>query len=155
MLRKREAPSALSTQHFGVILSTVWPAVNASLNALSAVLLLSGFVFIRRKRVPVHRALMLSAFAVSTVFLLSYLAYHYRVGSVRFQRTGLIRPVYFSILLSHTILAVVTVPLALVALARALRGRYQRHKAIARWALPVWLYVSITGVAVYVMLYRL
>jgi uncharacterized membrane protein YozB (DUF420 family) len=133
----------------------MWPTINASLNALSAALLLTGFFFIRARRVKQHRAMMLAAFAVSTVFLFSYLAYHYQAGAIRFQKTGWIRPVYFSLLLSHTLLAAAVVPLALVALARALRANYERHKAVARWTLPVWLYVSLSGVAVYLMLYRL
>lgn len=118
-------------------------------------LLLTGFVFIRRKDARTHRAFMVAAFLASALFLLSYLAYHYRVGTVRFRGTGWIRPVYFSILLSHTVLAVAVVPLVLVTLARALRASYARHKAIARWALPVWLYVSVTGVVVYLMLYQM
>jgi uncharacterized membrane protein YozB (DUF420 family) len=133
----------------------MWPTINASLNALSAALLLTGFFFIRARRVKQHRAMMLAAFAVSTVFLFSYLAYHYQAGAVRFPKTGWIRPLCFSLLLSHTLLAAAVVPLAMVALARALRANYERHKAVARWTLPVWLYVSLSGVAVYLMLYHL
>jgi uncharacterized membrane protein YozB (DUF420 family) len=131
-----------------------WPTLNASLNATSAVLLVTGYAFIRRRRVGVHRACMLAAFAVSTTFLASYLAYHARVGTTSFQGQGLIRPVYFGILVTHTILAAAVVPLVLVTLTRALRGRFQRHRAIARWTFPIWLYVSVTGVVVYVILYH-
>lgn len=133
----------------------MWPTVNALLNALCAVLLVTGFFFIRTRQVRRHRAVMLAAFAVSSLFLLSYLAYHYHAGAVRFQKSGWVRPVYFSVLLSHTVLAAVTVPLVLLALSRGLRGRYERHKAVARWTLPVWLYVSLSGVAVYWMLYHM
>lgn len=129
------------------------PTVNASLNAIAAVLLVIGWMLIRRGRVREHRAVMLSAFACSVLFLVSYLVYHYQVGSVRFQGTGAVRTVYFSILLTHTVLAATVPFLAAVTLVRALRRRFARHKAIARWTLPVWLYVSVTGVVVYVMLY--
>ena len=130
------------------------PTVNAVLNAMSAVLLTSGFIAIRRRNVAVHRACMLAAFAVSTVFLISYLTYHAQVGSVRFQGQGPIRTLYFAILISHTILAIVIVPLALVTFARARRGLFDRHRKIARLTLPLWAYVSVTGVIVYWMLYR-
>ena len=131
------------------------PALNAALNGTSACLLVAGFLCIRRKRVTAHKACMLSAVATSTLFLISYLTYHYHVGSVPFRGQGWARPVYFSILSSHTVLAAATLPLVLVTLTRALRGRFQRHARIARWTLPVWLYVSITGVLVYWMLYHL
>lgn len=131
------------------------PAINASLNGLAGLLLLCGYVFIRRGRVPQHRACMLAAFSCSVLFLISYLYYHAQVGSVRFQGTGALRTVYFAILISHTILAAAVPPLALVTLVRALRARFDRHRAIARWTLPIWLYVSATGVVVYWMLYRL
>jgi uncharacterized membrane protein YozB (DUF420 family) len=131
------------------------PALNATLNGLAALLLLCGFVFVRRRQIPRHRACMLAAFACSVVFLASYLFYHAKVGSVRFQGTGPIRTLYFTILISHTILAATVPPLALVTLTRALRGRFERHRAIARVTLPIWLYVSVTGVVVYWMLYRL
>ncbi|HUP23041.1 MAG TPA: DUF420 domain-containing protein [Thermoanaerobaculia bacterium] len=131
------------------------PAINASLNALAGLLLVVGFVFIRRRQIQQHRACMLAAFSCSVLFLISYLVYHAQVGSVRFQGTGAIRTVYFSILISHTILAAAVPPLALVTLVRALRARYDRHRAIARVTLPIWLYVSVTGVIVYWMLYRL
>ena len=131
------------------------PALNASLNALAALLLVCGFAFIRARRVPQHRACMLGAFACSVLFLISYLTYHAQVGSVRFEGTGTVRTFYFTILVSHTILAAAVPPLALVTLVRALRAKFDRHRAIARVTLPIWLYVSITGVVVYWMLYRL
>ncbi|HXQ98312.1 MAG TPA: DUF420 domain-containing protein [Candidatus Limnocylindrales bacterium] len=130
-------------------------ALNASLNALSAVLLSVGFVMIRRRRIRAHRACMLSAFFVSTAFLISYVTYHIRVGNVLFQGQGWIRPVYFTLLISHVTLAIVILPLALITLSRALREQFDRHRRIARWTLPLWLYVSVTGVIVYVMLYHL
>lgn len=133
----------------------MWPAFNATLNAISAILLIAGFISIRGGNRKRHRALMIAAFSVSFVFLFSYLAYHARVGSVRFQGQGWIRPVYFSVLLSHTLLAVAVPILAAMALVRALRSSFDRHRRIARWALPVWLYVSITGVIVYLMLYHM
>ena len=131
------------------------PAVNATLNGISAALLAAGFVFIRRRRIDAHRRCMLAAFGTSSLFLASYLVYHYHVGSVPFTGQGPIRAVYFSILISHIVLAAVILPLALVTLQRALRGRFARHAAIARWTLPIWLYVSVTGIAVYWMLYRM
>jgi uncharacterized membrane protein YozB (DUF420 family) len=131
------------------------PTVNALLNGTSAVLLVSGYLLIRRRRVAAHRACMLTAFVVSTVFLVSYLTLRYYAGMTRFTGQGWIRPVYFSILVSHTILAATIVPLALMTLTRALRARFDRHARIARWTLPLWLYVSVTGVLVYVILYRL
>ncbi|HYB71925.1 MAG TPA: DUF420 domain-containing protein [Candidatus Sulfotelmatobacter sp.] len=131
------------------------PALNAALNGTSACLLVAGFLCIRRKRVTAHKACMLSAVVTSTLFLISYLTYHYHVGSVPFRGQGWSRPVYFSVLSSHTVLAAATLPLVLVTLTRALRGRFQRHARIARWTLPVWLYVSVTGVLVYWMLYHL
>ena len=131
------------------------PTLNAILNATSAVCIVSGFLFIRRKRVNAHRACMITAVIASAFFLVSYLYYHAQVGSVPFQGQGWIRPVYFTILISHTVLAVVIVPLVLVTLTRALRGRFDRHRQIARWTLPIWLYVSVTGVIVYWMLYHL
>jgi putative membrane protein len=131
------------------------PTLNAALNSLSAVFLFTGYLFIRSRNQNAHRACMLVAFACSVLFLVSYLIYHYQVGSVPFKRQGWIRPVYFTILLTHTILAVAVVPLALVTLSRALRERFAAHRRIARWTFPIWLYVSVTGVAVYWMLYRL
>lgn len=131
------------------------PALNALLNATSAVLLFLGWRLIRRGRREAHRRAMLAAVACSTVFLVSYLTYHVQVGSVRFQGQGAIRTVYFTILISHTILAVTVVPLVLVTLVRALQARFDRHRRLARITFPIWCYVSITGVVVYWMLYRL
>lgn len=131
------------------------PALNAALNATSAVLLVAGWVSIRRRAVAVHKALMLSAFAVSTVFLASYLVYHFYRGSTPFQGHGLIRGVYFAVLISHIILAAVNLPMVVVTLTRALRQRFDAHRRLARITFPVWLYVSVTGVVVYFMLYRL
>ena len=131
------------------------PAVNAALNAVSAAFLSAGYVLIRRRRIDAHRRCMLAAFATSTLFLVSYLVYHYHVGSVPFTRQGPIRVVYFTVLISHIVLAAAILPLALVTLQRAVRGRFTRHAAIARWTLPIWLYVSVTGIAVYWMLYEM
>ncbi len=130
-------------------------AVDAALNAISAVLLALGYFFIRRKNIAAHRACMVSAFATSTLFLICYLTYHAYHGVTRFRGQGIVRGVYFSILGTHTLLAVVIVPLVLVTLYRAWRERFDLHKRIARWTLPLWLYVSITGVVVYWMLYHL
>jgi uncharacterized membrane protein YozB (DUF420 family) len=122
---------------------------------VSALLLVTGFALIRRRRVVAHRNVMLAAFACSALFLASYLVYHAQVGSVRFPGTGAVRTVYFTLLASHTVLAAAVPFLAVVTLWRALGGRFARHRAIARWTLPIWLYVSVTGVAVYWMLYRM
>lgn len=130
------------------------PAVNAILNATAAVLLIAGYSLIRRKRIQAHRRVMITAFSVSIAFLISYLVYHSQVGSVHYQKTGAIRDVYFSILISHTALAAAVPVLAIITLRRALRGDFKRHYRIARWTLPIWLYVSVTGVVVYLMLYR-
>lgn len=130
------------------------PALNAALNGTAAVLLLSGYTFIRRRQVNAHRVCMVAAFLTSTTFLISYLIYHARVGSVPFQGQGWIRPVYFFILFTHIVLAAAIVPLALVTLSRALREQFDRHKRIARWTLPIWLYVSVTGVVIYFLLYH-
>ena len=131
------------------------PAVNASLNGLSALFLAAGFMFIRRKNVPAHHRCMLSAFATSTVFLICYLTYHFSVRAVtKFSGHGWIRPVYFVLLISHILLAVLILPLALITLTRALRQRFDSHRAIARWTWPIWMYVSVTGVLVYLMLYH-
>jgi uncharacterized membrane protein YozB (DUF420 family) len=130
-------------------------ALNASLNGVSAVLLAGGYAAIRSGKIAVHKVLMISAFAVSTVFLVSYLVYHYRVGHVAFQGQGWIRPVYFVLLTTHTILAVVIVPMILVTLRRAWLERFDRHRAIARWTLPLWFYVSVTGVIVYLLVYQI
>lgn len=131
------------------------PTVNAVLNGSAALCLVAGYGFIRRRRIGWHRAAMISAFVLSMGFLTSYLVYHYQVGSVRFQGTGGVRTAYLSILLTHTVLAAAVPFLAVVTLYRALRGRFARHRRIARWTLPIWLYVSVTGVVVYLMLYRL
>jgi putative membrane protein len=131
------------------------PTIDAILNATSALLLALGYVFVRRKNIPAHRASMLAAFATSTLFLICYLTYHYWHGTTRFLGQGKVRAVYFALLGSHTLLAGVIVPLALVTLYRAWKGAFDRHRRIARWTLPVWLYVSLTGVAVYWMLYHL
>jgi len=131
------------------------PSLNAALNSLSAIFLLTGYLLIKSNRISAHRACMLSAFVCSTVFLISYLVYHYQVGSVPFKGQGWIRTVYFVILITHTILAATVVPLALITLRRALKGRFDAHRRIARWTFPIWLYVSVTGVVVYVMLYKL
>ena len=133
----------------------LFPILNASLNASSAVLVAGGHVLIRRGRVLAHRRMMISAVVTSSVFLISYVYYHAHVGSVRFQGQGWSRPIYFFILITHTVLAAATVPLVLVTLRRALRGDFERHRAIARWTYPIWLYVSITGVIIYFMLYHL
>lgn len=129
------------------------PAVNATLNATATVLLVTGYVLIRRKRIQAHKRVMLTAFTVSVAFLICYLVYHAQVGSVHYQKTGPIRAVYFSILITHTILAATVPVLAVITLRRALRGDFERHRRIARWTLPIWLYVSVTGVIVYLMLY--
>jgi uncharacterized membrane protein YozB (DUF420 family) len=131
------------------------PLVNATLNGISAILLTTGYILIRQRRIAQHRLCMLSAFATSTLFLISYLVYHAHIGSRPFTGQGPIRYVYYSILLTHVLLAIVIVPMALITLSRALKRRFPRHKAIARWTLPLWLYVSVTGVIVYLMLYRL
>lgn len=131
------------------------PSVNAVLNATAAILLVWGYFLIRRKRIATHRKVMLSAFVVSCLFLVSYLVYHAQVGTVRFHRTGGIRTVYLSILGTHTVLAAAVPFLAIVTLRRGLAARFDRHRIIARWTLPIWLYVSVTGVVVYWMLYHL
>ena len=134
---------------------TVLPALNAALNSLSTVFLSVGWVFILRRDIRRHRACMLAAFATSALFLTSYLVYHANVGSVAFQGQGGVRVVYFTILITHIILAALILPLALMTLSRALSQRFDRHRAIARWTLPIWLYVSVTGVVIYVMLYQM
>jgi putative membrane protein len=132
-----------------------FPALDAGLNALSAVLLALGFFFIRRKNVSAHKACMLSAFASSTLFLACYLWYHAHHGVTHFPGRGAVRAFYFALLGSHTVLAAVIVPLVLLTLYRALRQRFDLHRRVARWTLPLWLYVSVTGVVVYWMLYHL
>ncbi len=131
------------------------PAVNAALNGISAILLVIGYSLIRRRRIEQHRRVMIAAFATSTLFLICYVVYHANVGSKPFTGQGTIRQVYFAILISHIVLAAFVPPMALVTLIRGLRARYDRHARLARWTLPIWLYVSVTGVIVYVMLYRL
>jgi uncharacterized membrane protein YozB (DUF420 family) len=131
------------------------PALNATLNAISAVLLITGYVFIRRKNWRMHRASMISALVMSALFLTSYLIYHAQVGSVPFKGTGWIRTVYFVVLIPHIILAAGMVPPVLITVSRGLSARYDKHRKIARWTLPIWLYVSVTGVIVYLMLYKM
>jgi uncharacterized membrane protein YozB (DUF420 family) len=138
-----------------VISASQLPDLNAALNSLSAVFLFAGYRFIRARNREAHRKCMLAAFACSVLFLTSYLIYHFQVGSVPFKGQGSIRTVYFIILITHTVLATAVVPLALVTLIRALRERFDAHRRIARWTFPIWLYVSITGVIVYWMLYWL
>jgi len=130
------------------------PAVNASLNALSGILLLTGYVLIRARRIQQHRACMIAAFAASSLFLICYVVYHAQVGSVRFTRQGFVRPLYYTILITHVTLAATVLPLAIITLSRGLNARYPEHRRIARWTLPVWMYVSVTGVLVYVLLYQ-
>jgi len=134
---------------------TLLPTVNAVLNSISAILLVWGYVLIRRKQIATHQKVMQSAFATSCLFLICYLVYHFQVGSVPFQKTGAIRTVYFAILLTHTVLAATVPVLAIITLRRGRAGRYDAHRKIARWTLPIWLYVSVTGVIVYAMLYHL
>jgi len=131
-----------------------FPALNATLNGASAVLLVAGRALIARRRVAAHRACMIAAVTASALFLACYLFFHYEVGNVRFLGQGWSRPVYFSILISHTLLAIVNVPLVIVTLTRGLGARYPQHRAIARWTFPLWLYVCVTGVIVYFMLYQ-
>jgi uncharacterized membrane protein YozB (DUF420 family) len=133
---------------------SVLPTLNAVLNATSAVLLACGFAMIRRRRVTAHRACMIAAFAASLLFLTSYTIYHAQAGSHPFPGHGIARPIYFAILISHVTLAALILPMAILTLTRALRAQYARHMKIARWTLPIWLYVSVTGVVIYVMLYR-
>jgi len=139
----------------GTGLAASLPLVNACLNATSAALLTAGYVFIRRRRVTAHKTCMVSALLVSTLFLVSYVTYHSLAGSRPFGGQGWIRAVYFPLLISHIVLAAVIVPLALVTVYRGIQGSFARHVRIARWTLPIWLYVSVTGVLVYWMLYRL
>lgn len=131
------------------------PALNATLNGIAAILLTIGYVCIRTRRIAQHRACMIAAFVTSTLFLISYLTYHAHIGSRPFTGQGAIRVVYYSILITHVILAAAIVPMVLMTMSRGLRKQFARHKAIARWTLPLWLYVSITGVIVYVMLYQM
>lgn len=134
-----------------------FPPLNASLNAASGILIVIGFLFIRRKQIAFHRACMIAAVVSSSLFLISYVTYHigYGAGVTRFSGAGWIRTVYLVILISHTILAVTVVPFVIVTLTRALRGNFVRHRSVARYTFPMWLYVSVTGVIVYFMLYHL
>ncbi len=136
-------------------MTPILPTINATLNATAAVLLIWGYTLIRRKRVQTHRKVMTTAFITSCLFLICYLIYHAQVGSVHFPKTGFIRTVYFTILITHTSLAAAVPVLAVITLRRARAGNFARHRAIARWTLPIWLYVSVTGVVVYFMLYHL
>ena len=137
------------------------PHVNALLNTTSGLFLIVGYFFIRRGNIRAHRISMMGAFVASSVFLVSYVLYHSLLayylgqGPTKFKGEGIIRPIYFTILISHTLLAVVIVPIVIITLVRALRGRFEEHRRIARWTLPLWLYVSETGVVVYLMLYRI
>jgi len=135
---------------------SIFPKINATLNGSSAVLLVAGRALIARGKIAAHRAVMLTALATSALFLVSYLYYHWphHGGIIYFRGTGWSRTLYFSILISHTILAIVIVPMVLITLTRGLRGQYDRHRAIARWTFPIWLYVSVTGVIVYLMLFQ-
>lgn len=135
--------------------SPLWPAVNAALNFTSACCLAFGYLSIRAGRRDAHKRWMLGAFSCSVVFLLSYLAYHFQVGSVKFGGEGFVRALYLGILLTHTVLAAAAAPLAVATLSRALRGRFDLHRKIARITFPIWIYVSITGVVVYLMLYQM
>ena len=130
------------------------PAVNATLNAISTVLLVAGYLLIKGRHIAMHRRFMIAACVTSALFLACYVAYHLQVGSVRFPRQGFVRPLYYTILITHVTLAVLVLPLAIFTLLRGLKARFDRHRAIARWTLPIWLYVSVTGVLVYVLLYQ-
>ena len=134
---------------------SIFPKINATLNGCSAVLLVTGRMLIARGKMAAHRAVMLTAVGTSSLFLVSYLYYHAHVGSVHFRGTGWARPVYFTILGTHTILAAAIVPMVLITLSYALREQFDRHRAIARWTFPLWLYVSVTGVVIYLMLYQI
>ena len=138
-----------------MIAVTDLPTVNATLNFTAAVLIGAGFYFIRIRNIPAHKACMMAALAVSGLFLASYLFYHYNVGSVRFTKEGWLRTVYFPLLITHTVLAAVVLPMVLRTVFLSFKGRFASHVRIARWTFPVWMYVSITGVLVYLMLYRL
>jgi len=134
---------------------SIFPPIDATLNGTTAILLAIGHSFIKRGAVAKHRATMIAAFVASSVFLACYLYYHFHVGSVRFQGTGWVRPLYFSILISHTVLAAVVVPMILITLTLGLTNKFDRHRRLARWTYPIWMYVSVTGVIVYLMLYKL
>lgn len=130
------------------------PTLNAALNLISAVSSIAGYISIRRGNASTHKACMLTAFIASTLFFISYTVYHANVGATKFSGTGLVRLIYFAILISHTVLAALVVPMVIVTLFRAFKGDFSRHKAIARWTFPLWLYVSLTGVIIYLMLYH-
>jgi len=130
------------------------PTVNAALNATAAILIAAGVYFIKRKNIPAHKACMVSALGVSSLFLTSYLTYHYNVGNIRFTKEGWIRNVYFPLLISHTILAALILPMVLRTAFLAFKGRFRNHVRIAKWTFPAWMYVSVTGVVVYLMLYH-
>jgi uncharacterized membrane protein YozB (DUF420 family) len=130
------------------------PAVNATLNGISGVLLIAGYLLMRARRIELHRRVMIAAFVTSSLFLICYIVYHANVGSVRFTRPGFVRPLYFTILITHVTLAATVPPLAIITLSRGLKARYPQHRRIARWTFPIWLYVSVTGVLVYILLYR-
>ena len=130
----------------------VLPSVNATLNATAAVLLVTGYTLIRQRRIQAHKRVMLTAFGVSIAFLICYVVYHAQVGSVPYQKTGFLRTIYFSILITHTSLAATVPVLAIITLRRALRGDFKQHRKIARWTFPIWLYVSVTGVVVFAFL---
>ena len=134
---------------------SIFPPIDATLNGVTAVLLALGHRFIRHGEVSKHRATMIAAFVTSSLFLSCYLYYHAHIGSVHFRGKGWSRPVYFSILISHTMLAAVLIPMVLITLALGLRSKFDRHRKIARWTYPIWVYVSVTGVVVYLMLYKL
>jgi putative membrane protein len=134
---------------------SIFPALNATLNGTSAILITTGRVLIARQQMRLHRAFMIAAVVTSSFFLASYLYYHAHVGSVHFPGQGWARPIYFTILISHTLLAVAVVPLVLLSLSNGLRSRFDRHRRISRWTFPIWLYVSVTGVVVYIMLYQI
>ena len=131
-----------------------FPAINASLNALSTLFLVCGYALIRTRQIAYHRRCMLAALTSSALFLVCYIVYHAQVGSVRFTRQGFVRPIYFTVLVTHVALAATVLPLALVTATRGLKGRYPQHVRLARWTFPIWLYVSVTGVLVYVLLYQ-
>ncbi len=131
------------------------PALNAMLNGLSFIFLMVGFYFIKNNKITAHKTCMLTALSVSVLFLISYLTYHFNVGSVRYTKQGWVRPVYFTILITHTVLAITLVPMIAVTLIQVLKDKFDKHRKIARWTLPIWMYVSITGVLIYMMLYQL
>jgi len=138
-----------------VIPLSALPTVNAVLNSLSAIFLIIGYICIRRKKITIHRFFMIAAFVTSVLFLISYLTYHFQAKITKFPEVGLAKTVYLCILLTHTVLAAAVPILAIITLTRALKGRYESHRKIARWTYPIWLYVSVTGVIIYLMLYHL